>query len=423
MSETARAPARPPEVAARPPVPVVEGEGVGPEVVRAARRVVDQAVARAYGGKRAVDWLVLPAGRAGEALPRETVAAIRQHRVALRGPLSGSVAGEQARAQELSRALDLYVAAVRFSRPAVRVLCEASEGAAGASELVPGSMPAQALLSILRRELPVVSAAIRFGTRERVESYLRSTARREPALVETGLALTVVSRPGADRFVEAALAEATAAGRHRLTFAVDPAVAAVAGSTLADAAYRVAFEHHRAVFTWADFMRASVRAGEAGAEESRTAALEQGLYVEHRPLAALVEAAWGSAEGLDVVAGAWSEGMVLVHVLAARSGGLASVAVARENPRTGVVVAETLHGTGAQLAGRDRANPAAAIRAGATVLAKVQFAEAAALVEAALEKVAALGGRTADAPSARTDAPPPLGCAAYADAVIEALTR
>src|SRR6266508_1023053 len=86
----------------RPVIPFIEGDGTGPDIWRAARRVFDAAVNKASQGKRRIDWLEILAGEkafkeTGNWLPEATLDAIRQHRVAIKGPLTTPVGGGSAR--------------------------------------------------------------------------------------------------------------------------------------------------------------------------------------------------------------------------------------------------------------------------------------------------------------------------------------
>src|SRR5258705_5664744 len=76
-----------------PIVPFIEGDGTGPDIWRAARHVLDSAVARAYGGKRRVEWFEVFAGekafqKLGDWLPEDTLQAISRYHLALKGPLT-----------------------------------------------------------------------------------------------------------------------------------------------------------------------------------------------------------------------------------------------------------------------------------------------------------------------------------------------
>jgi len=101
-------------VPGNPVVAVIRGDGIGPEVIGSAVRVIDEAVRVAYGGSRRIHWLELVAGRGafeicGTPLPEVTVEAIRLVRAALKGPLETPVGGGYRSANVLLRQLlDLY---------------------------------------------------------------------------------------------------------------------------------------------------------------------------------------------------------------------------------------------------------------------------------------------------------------------------
>src|SRR5205809_6168488 len=97
-----------------PIVPLIEGDGVGRDVVRAARKAVDAAVEDAFGGRRRISWYGVPAGEKamfqyGEMLPEATLGAIKEYVVALKGPLTTPVGGGfRSLNVTLRKALDLY---------------------------------------------------------------------------------------------------------------------------------------------------------------------------------------------------------------------------------------------------------------------------------------------------------------------------
>ena len=97
-----------------PIVPLIEGDGFGPDVTRAARAVIGAAIETTYHGRRRIVWYPLPAGegslfRYGDMLPQETLAAIREYVVALKGPLTTPVGGGfRSLNVTLRQTLDLY---------------------------------------------------------------------------------------------------------------------------------------------------------------------------------------------------------------------------------------------------------------------------------------------------------------------------
>ena len=110
-----------PDVPNRPIVPFIEGDGMGPDIWAAAVRVFDGAVEAAYGGERRIQWMEVFAGEkafelSGEWLPQETLQAIRDFSVAIKGPLTTPVGGGiRSLNVTLRQKLDLY-ACVRPSR-------------------------------------------------------------------------------------------------------------------------------------------------------------------------------------------------------------------------------------------------------------------------------------------------------------------
>ena len=102
------------EVPARPIIPFIEGDGTGPDIWRASQYVFDQAVERAYGGRRRIAWLEVLAGekakdRTSSWLPDETLAAISRYLVAIKGPLTTPVGGGfRSLNVALRQKLDLY---------------------------------------------------------------------------------------------------------------------------------------------------------------------------------------------------------------------------------------------------------------------------------------------------------------------------
>ena len=100
----------------RPVIPFIEGDGIGPDIWRATRLVIDRAVTACFGGRRQIAWLEVLAGekgfqRTGEWLPEETLDTIRAHVVAIKGPMTTPVGQESPTIMsQIRQVLDLYVA-------------------------------------------------------------------------------------------------------------------------------------------------------------------------------------------------------------------------------------------------------------------------------------------------------------------------
>jgi isocitrate dehydrogenase len=102
------------QVPSKPIIPFIEGDGTGPDIWRASVRVLDAAVEKSYGGERKIQWMKVPAGEEsfrehGDWLPQETIDALREFRVSIKGPLTTPVgAGIRSLNVTLRQVLDLY---------------------------------------------------------------------------------------------------------------------------------------------------------------------------------------------------------------------------------------------------------------------------------------------------------------------------
>ncbi|MEM1873764.1 MAG: isocitrate/isopropylmalate family dehydrogenase, partial [Acidilobaceae archaeon] len=194
-----------------PTIAFIEGDGIGPEVVSSAIRVIDVAVRRAYGGKRRIKWVELLAGDkaqelCGERLPLATIEALRVIRAGLKGPMTTPVgSGWRSVNVALRIALDLY-ANIRpmkwYGQPApfvyadkldVVVFRENTEDLYVGIEWQWDSLEAEEIRDFLSK---------RFGIRVRSDA---------------GLGLKVISRTGTERIMRAALKWAIANGNKRVT--------------------------------------------------------------------------------------------------------------------------------------------------------------------------------------------------------------
>ena len=156
----------------RPIIPFIEGDGTGRDIWKASRRVFDAAVNKAYGGKRGVAWLEVSAGenafrKFNEWLPNDTVEAIRDFRVAIKGPLTTPVGGGiRSLNVALRQILELYacVRPVRYftgvpspvvhpERMNVVIYRENTEDVYAGIEWKSGSPEAQKLLEFLNKEM------------------------------------------------------------------------------------------------------------------------------------------------------------------------------------------------------------------------------------------------------------------------------
>ncbi len=228
------------EVPDRPIIPFIAGDGTGPDIWRAAQRVFDAAVEKAYGGKKKIAWLKVLAGEESfnalnTWLPDETVEAFQKFIVGIKGPLTTPVGGGiRSLNVALRQMLDLYVCLrpVRYfpgvpspvKRPeAVNMVIfrENTEDIYAGIEYPAGSAESAAMLEFLQQHFPRDFKKIRFATREACEDWQRwlETAGwpcRE-VTTEVGIGIKPVSRLGTERLVHSAITYAILNKRRSVT--------------------------------------------------------------------------------------------------------------------------------------------------------------------------------------------------------------
>ena len=193
------------DVPANPIVPFIEGDGTGPDIWRASVRVLDAAVAKAYGGKRKIHWMEVLAGekafnQTGNWLPDETVEACRTYLVSIKGPLTTPVGGGiRSLNVALRQMLDLYccLRPVRWfkgvpspvkdpSKVDMTIFRENTEDIYAGIEFQEGSDDAKKFAALLKEHFPERYRKVRFPT-------------------TSGFGIKPVSREGTERLVRAAL--------------------------------------------------------------------------------------------------------------------------------------------------------------------------------------------------------------------------
>src|SRR5471032_1409413 len=176
-----------------PIIPFIEGDGTGPDIWRASVRVMDAAVAKAYGGKKKIAWMEVLAGeksfkQSGSWLPDETVEAFREYFVGIKGPLTTPVGGGiRSLNVALRQLLDLYVCLrpVRWyegvpspvkhpEKVDMVIFRENTEDIYAGIEYAAGSPEAQKILDFMAKEFPKGFAKIRFGTKPAAEEFWKA---------------------------------------------------------------------------------------------------------------------------------------------------------------------------------------------------------------------------------------------------------
>ena len=351
----------------RPIIPFIRGDGVGPDIWRAARPVFDAAVAKAYGGSRKLVWHEVLTGQkafdlTGEWLPAETLRTIRRHFVAIKGPLTTPVGGGiRSLNVALRQQLDLFACVrpvrwfdgvpspVRF--PALvdmTIFRENTEGIYAGIEWMAGTPEVRRVLEFLQKEMGVTSE-IRFPE-------------------TSSLGVKPVSREGSKRLVHAAIRHAEKWNRASVTLVHKGNIMKYTEGGFRDWGFEVARE---------DF----------GAEEfgggpwCRTAS---GVVIKDAIADAFLQQVLTRPEEYDVIATMNLNGDYISDALAAQIGGIGIAPGANINYETGHAVFEATHGTAPKYAGQDKVNPGSVILSGGMMLEYLGWNEAANLIEVAL---------------------------------------
>src|ERR1700694_3695177 len=248
-----------------PIIPFIEGDGTGPDIWRASVRVMDAAVAKAYGGRRRIHWMEVYAGEKsnrllGTWLPDETVEAFKEYLVGIKGPLTTPVGGGiRSLNVALRQMLDLFVCLrpVRWFKGVpspvkhpekvdMVIFRENTEDIYAGIEYAAGSPEAQKVLDFWAREFPKEFKKIRFGSREAGEAWQKQletigAPKRETA-VQVGVGLKPISYLGTERLVHSAISYAVQSKRKSVTLVHKGNIMKFTEGAFRDWGYKVAKE-------------------------------------------------------------------------------------------------------------------------------------------------------------------------------------
>ncbi len=393
------------ETPSQPIIPFIEGDGIGRDVTPAMRAVVDKAVAAAYGGQRRIAWMEIYAGQKactvygeGQYLPAETMAAIQDFKVAIKGPLETPVGGGMRSLNVAMRQdLDLYVCQrpVRYYAGTPSPIChpervdmvifrENAEDIYAGIEWPAGSPEAEKLLRFLQDELGV--RKIRF-----------------PA--SSAFGIKPVSREGSERLIRRAIAYALAHGRKSVTLVHKGNIMKFTEGAFRDWGYALAErEFAGEVFTWQRKSAIAKAEGKAAADAAEAAAVAAGRVIVKDVIADnFLQQILLRPEAYDVVATLNLNGDYISDALAAEVGGIGMAPGANLSDTHAIF--EATHGTAPDIAGQGKANPSSLILSAVMMLEHLGWQEAAARVVTAMNGAIAAGEVTGDLAVLRGDVP------------------
>jgi len=386
-----------------PIITYIEGDGTGPDITRASMRIWDAAVEKAYGGKRKISWMEVFAGEKANAvygegtwLPEETVEAIRDYRISIKGPLTTPVGkGIRSLNVALRQTLDLYVCLrpVRHfagvpspvKNPELTdmvVFRENTEDIYAGIEWASGTPEAKKVIDFLRNEMNVKK--IRFPE-------------------TSAIGIKPVSREGSERLIRAAILYAIENGRKSVTLVHKGNIMKFTEGGFKEWGYELAKrEFSDKLVSWDD-CGGKVPEGKILIKDCICDAFLQQILT--RP-----------AE-YDVIATMNLNGDYVSDALAACVGGIGIAPGANINYLTGMAVFEATHGTAPKYAGLDKVNPSSLTLSGEMLLRFIGWNEAADLVIRGIEN--AISDKQVTYDFARLmEGATELSCSGFATAVI-----
>jgi len=403
-----------------PIIPYIEGDGTGRDIWKASQRVFDAAVEKAYGGKRAIRWFEIYAGEKAfrqfnNWLPDDSVAAARDLRVSIKGPLTTPIGGGiRSLNVALRQILDLYscVRPVKYYQGVPS----------------PVKHPEKVDIVIFRENTEDVYAGIEFkqGTEDcaRLISFINDDllkGGKKKIRLDSGVGIKPMSIFGTKRLVRAAIRHALESGRKTVTLVHKGNIQKFTEGAFREWGYEVAIEEFRdqVVTERESWILGNIDAKPGITVEENAALIEPGLefgnqafrdslYAEIKSVIDTIgkshgNGAWKSnilindriADSIfqqiiirpsdySILATPNLNGDYISDAAAAQVGGLGIAPGA--NIGDGYAVFEATHGTAPKYADKDVINPGSVILSGVMLLDFIGWKEAATMIETAMEK-------------------------------------
>lgn len=352
-----------------PILPFIEGDGIGPDIWRAAVRVFDAAVEKSYAGERKIEWLEVLAGekafnKTGSWLPQETLDTFKEYLVGIKGPLTTPIGGGiRSLNVALRQELDLYVCQrpVRYFKgvdsPVKRpdlvdmvIFRENTEDIYAGIEFARGTDDAEKLEAFLKSEFPARFAKIRFPQ-------------------SSGIGIKPVSEEGTSRLVRAAIEYAIKQGRKSVTLVHKGNIMKFTEGAFRDWGYKVAREEFGAVEI----------------DGGPWCKLPCGIIVKDVIADAFLQQILTRPAEYDVVATLNLNGDYISDALAAQVGGIGIAPGGNINYSSGYAIFEATHGTAPKYANLDKVNPGSVILSGEMMFRYLGWNEAADAIIKGLE--------------------------------------
>jgi isocitrate dehydrogenase len=406
----------------QPIIPFIEGDGTGADIWRASVRVLDAAVAKAYGGKRKIHWLEVYAGEKSNKLlstwlPDETVEACREYLVSIKGPLTTPIGGGiRSLNVALRQLLDLYVCLrpVRWFKGVpspvknpgkvdMVIFRENTEDIYAGIEFEAGSADNKKFLELFQQAFPKQYSKIRFpGT--------------------SGIGIKAVSREGTERLFRAAVEYAIVNKRPTVTIVHKGNIMKYTEGAFRNWSYALAErEFPGQTYGWEQWERTKAAKGEKVANAEMDEAKKAGKVIIKDAIADItLQQVLTRPEEFDVIATMNLNGDYLSDALAAQVGGIGIAPGGNVNYMTGHAVFEATHGTAPKYANLDKVNPGSVILSGEMMLRYMGWTEAADAIITAMDR--AIGAKKVTYDFARLmEGATEVKCSEFGDELIKHL--
>jgi len=392
-----------------PIIPFIEGDGTGPDIWASSVRVLNAAVEKAYGGAKKIEWFEIFAGEKSNEvygpntwLPEDTLTALREYVVGIKGPLTTPVGGGiRSINVALRQMMDLYVCLrpVRYFQGVpspvkhpelvdMIIFRENTEDIYAGIEFKAGEQVTSTLLSFLESNFPAFHKKIRFGT-------------ESPELV--GLGIKPVSAPGSKRLIRAAIKYAISQKRKSLTLVHKGNIMKFTEGAFRDWGYELVRE---------EFADQAIGWDDCGGNPGDK------LLVKDSIADAFLQQILTRPAEYDVIATLNLNGDYISDALAAQVGGIGIAPGANINYDNGYAIFEATHGTAPKYAGLDKVNPGSVILSGEMMFRYMGWNEAADLIIKGMD--GAISAKTVTYDFARLmDGAKEVSCSGFGDAVIK----
>ena len=369
-----------------PIIPFIEGDGIGPEIWQAAKDVFDTAIDKAYKGTRKVIWQEVLAGekafnKTGSWLPDETLETIKNHLVAIKGPLTTPIGGGfRSLNVALRQELDLYIC----YRP-VRYF----EGVPS-----PLKQPEKTDMMIFRENTEDIYAGIEFAAEsqeaEKLIAYLKTAfgVNKIRFPESSAIGIKPVSKEGTERLVRGAIEHALKNDRRSVTLVHKGNIMKFTEGGFKKWGYALAEkEFGDKIFTWENYLAIKNKEGKSAADQKLEEAEKTGkLIIKDRIADIFLQEILLHPENYDVIATLNLNGDYISDALAAQVGGIGIAPGANLNLETGHGIFEATHGTAPEFAGLNQLNPSSLLLSGVLMFDYLGWDEASQLITKSIEE-------------------------------------